>query len=687
MKEFSKLGIRPIAEAFEKEMRDHGLRRIHLSGTIMTTVTNSNPNDENENSQPPTAAPSPDENPRGNENEESETGNSTRDLSTLLKQTWVLLTLHTQSIWLERVTLRSKLESLGRQLSKQEKQEYPDQVESITRIKAELATPPPESDPDDAFLEKLRTIASQTWMSLRNYRLRSKVNRNYRSLGKLYVDEHGSSDPNLIDESFKASLHKLSSLDDRITDTWKSLPPWYPAATRTASYGCSFLFVCLLLFFLVPSLSVTDNDAIGVNGSDGPIPTVISQDMILPPADGTNYHFAHSLGLKDAPILAWLTVHYDEGLSSKQKMSLCTKYSNGSFTDLPLDTAQQIQDSQNTPEASQKQYRVADGFVMRHLPEDDHWEPFAKIGATPGDSWESVHPDGTKIKYKFIGFANYRKWTCAVIEDAVFVNNTKVSHTQNWYAKGVGQVRHWNPPLTDKDGRQSPYLKNGAYRALKGITQDENVIYSDHGSTVSGLVAYPSFTSEYATLNHSTDWFSGESTLGSAASEQPSTGNAAREDVHAESATLPGRQLEASVGTPGVSDRPTDYSDGILKQLNESVKSLRCVATESELTIVLTVDPYASVWDMTHTHPLIIRLFDKNGQYLNHFSTSSKFTANARVYDAVMAAKEALERTGNVSKANEHNVRFLESDPVQLTYTVSIRDMRDTSIVQVGFIN
>lgn len=58
--------------------------------------------------------------------------------------------------------------------------------------------------------------------------------------------------------------------------------------------------------------------------------------------------------------------------------------------------------------------------------------------------------------------------------------------------------------------------------------------------------------------------------------------------------------------------------------LNHSLSSVECVATEDSIVIEFDMDTACAY---LHTPiPLLVRLFDKNGQYLTRFTTVEKFT-------------------------------------------------------------
>lgn len=94
---------------------------------------------------------------------------------------------------------------------------------------------------------------------------------------------------------------------------------------------------------------------------------------------------------------------------------------------------------------------------------------------------------------------------------------------------------------------------------------------------------------------------------------------------------------------------------------------MKCVATEDQ--VVIDFDINASIWTpVPQTFPLLVRLFDKNGQYLTQFTTAEEFTPLIASFDA-RKGSTLLKPKGN-----------------RLFYGVNIRDLRDASMMEIGFI-
>ena len=87
------------------------------------------------------------------------------------------------------------------------------------------------------------------------------------------------------------------------------------------------------------------------------------------------------------------------------------------------------------------------------------------------------------------------------------------------------------------------------------------------------------------------------------------------------------REIKVSIGTPGIG-----HMAGWIRGMNQGLKSARAYATDSQLVIDFDVDD-AGWKPVNQIYPLIIRLFDKNTQYLTHFTTTEGFTVYGQAFD------------------------------------------------------
>jgi len=144
-----------------------------------------------------------------------------------------------------------------------------------------------------------------------------------------------------------------------------------------------------------------------------------------------------------------------------------------------------------------------------------------------------------------------------------------------------------------------------------------------------------------------------------------------------------GRRLEASVNSAGASSSKRHFS--VIRLLNNGLTSVSCIATESELVIDFDFEVAPQISSIMQTYPLLVRLFDRNGQYLTHFTTSEKFTSHRGVFEDLDTVRQRLVDAGVQSEADKFNVRLLSPKGNRLVYTVNIRDLRDASMVEVGY--
>ena len=134
--------------------------------------------------------------------------------------------------------------------------------------------------------------------------------------------------------------------------------------------------------------------------------------------------------------------------------------------------------------------------------------------------------------------------------------------------------------------------------------------------------------------------------------------------------SVSGRHLTVNVKNTGIIDA--------------SLTSVQCVATEDRLVIDFDFD--ASKWAAIHQKfPILVQLFDKNGQYLTHFTTAEGFTAFSDVCDWYDEVVQTYTKHGQVAEAAKNKCILLKPKGNRLIYGVNIRDLRDASIVEIGF--
>ena len=117
-----------------------------------------------------------------------------------------------------------------------------------------------------------------------------------------------------------------------------------------------------------------------------------------------------------------------------------------------------------------------------------------------------------------------------------------------------------------------------------------------------------------------------------------------------------------------------------IQKLNPSLQSPKCYATSDTLIIDFNVD--RSPWGRSYLQfAILVRLFDRNGLYLTHFTTAERYTAVLEAYKMFSNTYNRVARTPLVPKPV-----LLKPTGNRLQYQVNVRDLRDAAIVEMGFI-
>ncbi len=142
-----------------------------------------------------------------------------------------------------------------------------------------------------------------------------------------------------------------------------------------------------------------------------------------------------------------------------------------------------------------------------------------------------------------------------------------------------------------------------------------------------------------------------------------------------------GRNLKVSVGTAIVQD--TGMAQ-IVKQHNASLSAVKCVATADHLVIDFDVD--GSQWNaVNRKFPILVRLFDRNGQYLTHFTTAEGFTVHYEIYETYKEGYAFFKKRGDKMMAAQRMCEFLKPKGNRIVYNVNIRDLQVASAIEIGF--
>lgn len=143
------------------------------------------------------------------------------------------------------------------------------------------------------------------------------------------------------------------------------------------------------------------------------------------------------------------------------------------------------------------------------------------------------------------------------------------------------------------------------------------------------------------------------------------------------------RTLETRIGT--TMETPV----WIHRNFNPSLQHLRCRATNDQLVLDFDVD--TDLWAINGNRvgwrlPLFIRLADRNGNILTHFTTVEGFTVFPEVH---MSWNEKYEHAVRgrmpADMLAKTKCELLTAQGNRLVYTVNMRHLRDAAIVEVGF--
>ena len=139
------------------------------------------------------------------------------------------------------------------------------------------------------------------------------------------------------------------------------------------------------------------------------------------------------------------------------------------------------------------------------------------------------------------------------------------------------------------------------------------------------------------------------------------------------------RELSTTVRTVGIG--PTDW---VVQKHNASLAALKCYATSDQLIIDFDVD--TSNWvPVNKPFPLLVRLFDRNGEHLTHFTTVEGFTAISEVRKTYERIRERFTKGGSPDEAAKYKCVLLKPKGNRFVYGVNVRDLRDVSMAEVGF--
>lgn len=145
--------------------------------------------------------------------------------------------------------------------------------------------------------------------------------------------------------------------------------------------------------------------------------------------------------------------------------------------------------------------------------------------------------------------------------------------------------------------------------------------------------------------------------------------------------------LSSRIATLGRKPKIGDWTD-----TNNALNNLQVFKTAKGLLIKFNCD--TKTIDDTDGMPpnpahLLIRIFDEGGQYLTHFESSETFTASERYYtyfDGIYREAKKRFKEAHIDPPDTLNrIIKLKKTGNVVEYSVNRRDLRDASIVEVGF--
>lgn len=143
------------------------------------------------------------------------------------------------------------------------------------------------------------------------------------------------------------------------------------------------------------------------------------------------------------------------------------------------------------------------------------------------------------------------------------------------------------------------------------------------------------------------------------------------------------RELQVTIGTA------LDTPSWVHRLLNPSLGSIKCHATSDQL--ILDFDADVSKWFIGPKQKvpwriqLLVRLFDRNGNYLTHFITAEGFTVHRNVYEFYKNRYDNVLPGASEEGKAQFLCKLLKPSGNRLVYNVNMRDLRDAACVEVGF--
>jgi hypothetical protein len=142
------------------------------------------------------------------------------------------------------------------------------------------------------------------------------------------------------------------------------------------------------------------------------------------------------------------------------------------------------------------------------------------------------------------------------------------------------------------------------------------------------------------------------------------------------------RKLTVKIGT--VSEDAGSLENGAA--FNQYLKSVVVHVTDKQIIIDCDVDVRNWV-EVGQCYPLLVRVFDEDGEHLTHFVTTERFTGSGRIHANF---ETMMNRVKNLPEDHRKQLGYfppilLKATGNRLIYPVARRYLKDAALVEIGF--
>lgn len=139
--------------------------------------------------------------------------------------------------------------------------------------------------------------------------------------------------------------------------------------------------------------------------------------------------------------------------------------------------------------------------------------------------------------------------------------------------------------------------------------------------------------------------------------------------------------VRSAVNTPNI---PGQRFPQDIVALNESIRDLKVYKTADQLIIEFNTSPLPKIPNLPAN--LLVRLFDRNGQFFSHFQTKEAYTQFQQFADEGNRRRAAHGSGSAQLERDLPSWSVLRPRGNRLAYTVNRRDLDYTDVVEVGFV-